>query len=155
MERTKTTDFLKRVVKAYIDEYYDGNLIDILTWGTSKNTKSIAVDQVVLQALKKHYNISDLMEYQKIFQLPNIYINNRKLDGFLDYFVKHYECDKRVCGIGNYDGITKESSCEYCKQWSRKAISYNVDEIQEWKMRSEKVLKSMVESSIYGKKTTR
>jgi len=155
LERTKTTDFLKRVVKAYIDEHYDGNLIDILTWGTSKNTKSIAVDQVVLQALKKHYNIPDLMEYQKIFQLPDIYIDNGKLDGFLDYFVKHYECDKKVCGIGSHGEISGTSSCEYCKQWSSKAISYNVAEIQEWKIRSEKVLESMVESSIYGKKATR
>lgn len=151
LERTKTTDFLKRVVKAYIDERYDGNLIDILTWGTSQNTKSVAMGDIYKQAVTKRYNVEALKKYQKVFELPQINIDNRKLDGFLDYFVDHYSCDKNICGNECGENSSGVSKCEYCKQWSDKAVSYDINAVSNWKETADQVLESMVESRIYGR----
>ena len=41
------------------------------------------------------YNISQMFNYSKIFDLPNIYIDNTKLDGFLKKFVDDYACNHK------------------------------------------------------------
>lgn len=71
LERTKTSEFLKRVVKAYLEEEYDGNLIDLLTWGTMDNTKEIDFSGIFKKAFKGKYDIPSLGRYAKVFKLPD------------------------------------------------------------------------------------
>ncbi len=42
IDRTRTSEFLERVVKAYMSEKYEGNLLDILNWPESKSIVSIS-----------------------------------------------------------------------------------------------------------------
>lgn len=84
VERTKSTKFLTRVVEAYARRQYKGNLLDILLWPKSDDmvvkTEPTAEEMKTMAEL---YNISQMFNYSKIFDLPNIYIDNTKLDGFL------------------------------------------------------------------------
>ena len=84
VERTKSTKFLTRVVEAYARRQYKGNLLDILLWPKSDDmvvkTEPTAEEMKTMAEL---YNISQMFNYSKIFDLPNIYIDNTKLDGLL------------------------------------------------------------------------
>ncbi len=150
LERTKTTDFLNRVVSAYIKENYDGNLIDILTWGTSKNTKNIDINSVYKKAVLSRYNIPSLKQYKKIFDLPSVHIDNKKLDGFLNKFIKDYSCNEFVCGTknsNNEDSIT----CNYCKNWSDRVVIYNNQEKNDWVDLADIVLNNFKDSKFFMK----
>lgn len=115
-----------------------------------KNTKDVAVGEFVKKAITQRYNISALKNYQRVFNLPDIYIDNKKLDGFLEHFVDSYSCDKCVCDMSDGKTEGKSLKCSYCKSWSEKAVSYNEQEIIDWKDNADRVLESMVDSEIYG-----
>ena len=50
-----------------------------------------------MKTMAELYNISQMFNYSKIFDLPNIYIDNTKLDGFLKKFVDDYACNHKIC----------------------------------------------------------
>lgn len=149
LERTKTTDFLKRVITAYLTEQYDGNLLDILTWGTSKNTQNVDTVDVYKKAVKGRYNIASLKRYEKVFSLPPIRIDNRSLDGFLEKFWKGYDCDKCICGAGQCGNATTDY-CQYCETWAQKAVTYEDASYQEWIRLADHVLDDFNTSRFFG-----
>ena len=151
LERTKTTDFLKRVITAYLDERFDGNLIDILTWGTKKNTKSVDVASVYKKALTGRYNISSLKKYEKVFDLPQIRIDNRSLDGFLEKFWNGYNCDKCICGA-ECTPKNSPSNCQYCQTWADKAVSFEQEDYRAWIELADSVLDDFKDSRFFGEK---
>ena len=146
VERTKSTNFLLKVVKAYLTRSYDGNLLDILLWPTTGDTvNDTKVPQEVLDSL----GISE-ETYQRVanfFRLPNIYIDNKKLDNFFEKFVSNYQCDVKVC---DDSGTSKDSElrCSYCKHWADKAISFDNSEVEQWLNMSNKLLGDIVDGSI-------
>lgn len=151
LERTKTTEFLKRVITAYLSEKYDGNLIDILTWGTKKNTQSVDLPSLYKKAITARYDIPSLKRYEKVFDLPPVNIDNRSLDGFLEKFWKEYSCDKCICGANDdtNDGFAR---CTYCKSWAEKAVSCNEEERQAWITLADTVLGDLRRSRFFGVK---
>ena len=88
--RTGSTDHLIRIIQAYMDEKYEGNLLSLwkhLETIASKNDASF---------------------------VPTVFINNRELDGFLDFWfsLRKNGCDNEVCG----------ETCHYCETFLSKHV---------------------------------
>lgn len=148
LDRTKTTDFLLRVVKAYTEFSFDGNLIDILNWPSKKQTKVVHKAPMYWSAFKERYKLKELYNYEDTYNLPEIHVDNKKLDGFIDKFMNNSECFEKVCGL---DMQTQSSeTCTYCKGWVKKAISYNQEEINQWIEKSDHTMEALKTSSFFG-----
>ena len=111
-----TTELVKRV-KAYCDEKYNGNLIDLIQghgWSFDNDNNEIVdrIDELhsrkeIIEEIKKIRGMGCERKYPR-----HIYIDNSKLDGFIDFFIN----DK--C-INNCD------ACHYCSNFSKKVIIEN------------------------------
>lgn len=88
IDRATPQDVMIKRVKAYYNRYYDGNLLDII----------------------QHYGYRDVVSPNEF--LNNIYIDNRKLDNYLNKFINK-KCLRVSCG----------DECKYCNQYANKAIS--------------------------------
>lgn len=123
--RTHSTDWILRAVKAYLSREYDGNLLDLIDclessngglerrpFNIRKNRNFINYALTMpFRLCKNYYNwylIKDEMS-------KYIYIDNRKLDGFIDFFKKN-------------DCLSSCTSCDYCGRWANEVIS--ADQIQ-------------------------
>lgn len=74
--RTGTTEYITRMMEAYMSQHWDGNLLNL--W----------------KPLQTIYNGNNELQEQ----LP-IYIDNKLMDGFLDHwFDKNFECENQMCG---------------------------------------------------------
>ncbi|HME53834.1 MAG TPA: U32 family peptidase [Candidatus Lokiarchaeia archaeon] len=96
--RRLTTEKIMESVKAYSDEKYEGNLADIVE-GFTFATGGVKDDPVPDQA-----------DVQGSERKPKIYIDNTKLDGFINFF-KTQDC------AANCD------ECSYCEEWGKKAVT--------------------------------
>ena len=114
-ERGFPTDELVKRVKAYTDRKYNGNLIDLIQGhGYLDKNGEQKLEKAQVNTRKEVYN-----EIKRVRGLGqpriyprHIYINNEKLDGFIEFFVN----DKCInnCNV-----------CDYCKSISRKVITKN------------------------------
>lgn len=116
-ERGFPTDELVKRIKAYCNGNYDGNLIDLIQghgWdkGNINNKIVDRIDELntrseIIAEIEKIRGMGCERKYPK-----HIYIDNKKLDGFIDYFVK-----------GNCPNNC--DTCNYCKNISKKVIKEN------------------------------
>jgi len=114
-ERGFPTDELVKRVKAYTDRKYNGNLIDLIQGhGYLDKNGEQKLEKAQVNTRKEAYN-----EIKRVRGLGqpriyprHIYIDNEKLDGFIEFFVN----DKCInnCNV-----------CDYCKSISRKVITKN------------------------------
>jgi collagenase-like PrtC family protease len=145
VERSMTTDALARIVKAYTERSYDGNMMDLIH-GLSKyiiyNNNNFywkglkyLMQPSKINLFKAHKlvnQLSELREKKAFNESFDLYIDNKKLDGFLDFFHK-----------GNCQRDCNE--CNYCDKFAKKAVSYLVPvEEHEKAMQSLRDTKSMM-----------
>lgn len=132
-KNVKMCQGVTRVVEAYARRQYKGNLLDILLWPKSDDmvvkTEPTAEEMKTMAEL---YNISQMFNYSKIFDLPNIYIDNTKLDGFLKKFVDDYACNHKICVSKQNIDVTDSNYCSYCSSWVQRAIIYNGEQVEKW-----------------------
>ncbi len=115
-DRSRATRWLLRTTKAYIDRRYNGNLCDILSLEIPGDEKNIQpeINKRFREQLLRHC-VSDQVWLKGSFgwgKTGRPYINNRTLDGFLEFFKKH-DCTLIDC-----------DRCGYCKRIADKAISF-------------------------------
>ncbi len=152
IDRTKTTAWLSRVVKAYAERRYEGNLLDILNYHTSKNSNHREAPPV---SATGDFNTAVLKKIGMFFDLPELYIDNTGLDGFLSKFVKHYDCQERICndtgmiGEASRNNGADETLCSYCRRWAEKVISCDDTKVRRWLAEGEEILGSMRRSEIF------
>lgn len=72
--RTGSTDYILKVLNAYMSQNFDGNLIEL--WKP-------------LESIKPGVKESEI---------KNVYIDNKSLSNFLSYWVNGHICDYEVCG---------------------------------------------------------
>ncbi len=184
VDRTRTTEFLERVTKAYMEEKFDGNLLQILNWPESKNIASVTrmpqggppqgmpmgmpqggppqgmpmgmgrpmgpPPGVPVFRFMDKLKPESMMAYGRTMNFPNIVIDNRKLDGFLDHFVNNYNCDKTLCANNILSADSDApNKCAHCSGWAAKAISYDEQEVAQWVALAESVLNGIEDGSIY------
>jgi len=116
--RQMQTEFILKIANVYAKGRYDGNLLDLLP----THQKSIMVGKSnVLSYLRRlkfflrpqFVNIFRLQKVRKLFDEEGVYINNRALDGFLNYFMEG-KCNF-ACG----------AHCSYCNDVFSKSVSIN------------------------------
>lgn len=97
-----------RSAKAYAERSYRGNLSDIM----SPVAMSIPKESIhPMPELTQEEN--ERLIYALSYTAPNIYVDNTKLDGMLEYFKeKGADCDFSQCG----------TECNYCGKLADKAI---------------------------------
>ena len=137
-ERTAPTYMLEKRVKAYTEQHYDGNLLDLVqpfaypepeegveatTTGVSqlrfimKFAKPWLVNPLKLLPLKNLADKRNLLTPRK-GENP-VSIDNRKLDGFLEKFPKK-GCRELNC-----------ETCRYCHEWAEKSVEIDEAHRQE------------------------
>ena len=110
LERFRTTPSLMKVVQAYTERQFDGNLIELLTL---PNKGAFNPPNLEYLLRPEFINIEMMMRMADVFgySFPEIiYLDNRQLDHFLDGFGKR-DCLSQYC-----------DDCLYCKRVSEKAI---------------------------------
>jgi len=113
VERFKTSEALGLAVKAYSERSYDGNLVDLLTlpnqgsflppnFAYFNKPDKVNMEKVAMVAELLNFSFRDVVQ-----------IDNKKLDGFLEFFKKH-DCRRASC-----------DNCGYCQRIFDKAATYD------------------------------
>jgi collagenase-like PrtC family protease len=117
-ERFKRTPLLLEHVRAYETRHYDGNLLDLFTLPRKGAFTPVHLDYFIKP---EHVNIVKVSELAKVFDLEVrelIYLDNRKLDGFIEQF-KTKDCNQTSC-----------SDCQYCETVFKKAAVVKDEEVR-------------------------
>jgi collagenase-like PrtC family protease len=151
VDRAKTTEFLKRVINAYASQSYNGNLVDILNWGITANIYRYDKTALITAIVTGFYNVRTMRKYANVFNLPAIFINNQKLDGFIEHFIHRYECNLKICNdfYAAEPGEDNVRSCDYCRKWAENAITFKETEVKSWLEQTESFLADLSDSKLF------
>ncbi|MDD3345675.1 MAG: U32 family peptidase [Candidatus Omnitrophica bacterium] len=100
------------ILRAYLERKYDGNLADLFP----APSKPLSFGRISLLRLSRYFSFLDLINIAKgrgrelALAEPEVYIDNRKLEGFLDFF-ENNDCNTRDC-----------RTCGYCAEISRRVL---------------------------------
>lgn len=145
LDRTRTTDFLEKVIEAYINEEYDGNLIEISNLPSNHKIQNVDIKGAVLKTCK--FNIKGMLNYASVFDLPDIYMDNKSLDGFLDRFVNGaFSCDDHVCCK---EVKNPAVDCNYCYKWTGKVMKIKQNDVDEWNEKAFSILDQLKSGEFY------
>jgi collagenase-like PrtC family protease len=118
-DRSKSTPWLLRVVKAYRERKYDGNLADILNFflvGNRRHTTSSGAvakrEAASDNPAEKPGSLREMRQLVKAFTLLEVNIDNRRLENFIDFF-KDRDCRGVNC-----------DQCQYCKKIADQVIGF-------------------------------
>jgi collagenase-like PrtC family protease len=142
IDRGMTTENLLKIVKAYAEKSYEGNLLDLFP----DPKKSIIFDSAnILHKIKFFFhpfkiNVLKLRKFEGLLT-NSVYVDNRKLDGFIQQ-LKSIDCEKKDC-----------EGCTYCYEVAQKAVKRNDAEIQQIGERYKKCIDAIVSGDVflYGK----
>ncbi len=180
VDRTRPTTFIGRVIEAYMTQKYDGNLLDIVNWPEAKNISALSGTNAggppagmpaggpppgfmgaggppmgpppgtpkmrFMDKLKPE----SMMAYGRTMNFPHIHVDNTKLDGFLEHFIKCNNCDKTLCANNMVEpGQKVDNMCTYCTEWAKKVVTYDEAEVAQWKECASGILRGIETGSIY------
>lgn len=117
VNRGMTTEEIISVVDAYTKGHYDGNLLDLF----SHPSKNIILQRPnILHKLRYffrpfHVNLFTLLKARKLLGGTKVYIDNRSLDGFIEYFLNE-NCSLKSC-----------EDCGYCNRVAEKTVKISPD----------------------------
>ncbi len=117
-ERFKKTFLLLEHVKAYENRRYDGNILDLFTLPRKGAFTPVHLEYFIKP---EHVNIMKISELEKVFDLEVrelIQMDNRKLDGFIEFFKKN-DCNQTTC-----------SACRYCETVFEKVAVVNEEGVK-------------------------
>ncbi|MCP4135642.1 MAG: hypothetical protein GY754_32035 [bacterium] len=121
-ERGYNTTDLARIVKAYTDRSYDGNVVDIIpTMSKYKVVTEPSVKHVFKHVIKPTKikfsklipamkSFTEFMKNEEFYKNIGMYFDNKALDGFMEHFINN-DCHDKTC-----------EECKYCDSWAKKAI---------------------------------
>ncbi|MFH1127838.1 MAG: U32 family peptidase [Candidatus Omnitrophota bacterium] len=134
--RQMQTGSIHNIVKAYSKREYDGNLLDLL----SSPRKSITIGgKKIFSYFNKfkyffrpqYVSLFRIQKARNLFPQEKIFIDNRLLDGFLEYFLEN-RCD-----------FTCKPSCNYCYTIAEKVIKIDPAYQEKFKERLENFLNDL------------
>ncbi|RMF95167.1 MAG: hypothetical protein D6734_06115 [Candidatus Schekmanbacteria bacterium] len=111
--RGSSSETLLKLADAYVNKRHSNDLISLLGWCHWNNFRKTA-DNQILPEMK-------------------IYLDSKRLNGFIMHFLKEYKCD---------DGC---NSCSHCKVYAKKALSYDEKLLELYKKNLREKLNSLIE----------
>jgi collagenase-like PrtC family protease len=151
VDRVKSTNAIERIVKAYVERSYEGNLLDILTYIGEQAVNS--TEKQGFEWTKKYgFNPMKMVKLDRFFSPPKIFIDNKKLDGLIDRFVKGHSCSRQVCASLGASAKDIPGSCTYCKHWAEEAISFDDANVRPWLANAAEVIDSVRTGTMFGAK---
>jgi hypothetical protein len=138
IERFRGTESLLQIVNAYERKSFKGNLVELLS--LPQHGAFLSPNMEVLQRtdLIEPEKMGEAMEILKEPFPGKVFIDNAKLNGFLDYFKKtdclHTDCDR----------------CGYCEQIASRAISIDEEWRKKMVLRFDKAVEMMMRGEIAG-----
>lgn len=130
VNRTWTTKAISTVVTTYLNQRYDGNLLDLF----SSPAKDIAFQKRDFFREIRYYfhpfkiNVFKLYQAKNLLGEAEIYIDNRALDGFIEHFLKE-DCATKSC-----------EECGYCARVAEKVVKIDPASREEYLKRYKQVL---------------
>ncbi len=138
IERFRSTDSLIQILDAYENRKYSDNLAKLLSLPSEGASLPPNLDMIERPDL---IVIEKMMEQLEVLREPfteKLYINNSKLEGFLDFFEKvdclHMDCDQ----------------CGYCKKVAAKAITIDEKWRKEMIARFDRAVESLLTGELAG-----
>ncbi len=115
VERMFSGDLIEKIVRAYSNRYFDGNLLDLLPPPFYFSPSAKVSISVLFKKAKWYFrpfsaNTFKLIKIRKLNSGWPFYINNKDLDHFLAYFLRN-NCKIEDC-----------SRCNYCREISEKVV---------------------------------
>lgn len=151
-DRSKTTEFLVRAAKAYHERKYDGDLFDVFNTSTNRDRRQLHTKPYITRALLGLYNVGSLKRVAQVLNIPDVRLDNRELDGFLERFRAGFSCANRVCDdegwLGEGAQVQTNGKCQYCKRWANKAFRIDRQKQAEWVAESDAVLEDIKTSKM-------
>ncbi|MCD8011082.1 MAG: hypothetical protein LUF34_10040 [Lachnospiraceae bacterium] len=152
VERTKSTKFLKNVLDAYLQEKYERNLLDLMNWiGNDTENRKLDLSGYMEALRKGELDGKTLIQYSSFLQLPDLYIDNKKLDGFMEHFIHNYACDRKSCWLE--EGMPEEGReeyCFYCREWAKRVVSVpQGKEYERWLRNADELKESFNNSRLF------
>lgn len=134
--RSMDGDFILRTVNAYSARYQGGNLADILPLYNKRFArKGIKKHIHSIRYLFKPFAVNVFRIHKFFHNDPlRIHIDNRALDGFLEFFV-HGNCKRGLC-----------EECGYCKEITEKAVTLD----KEYRSKASLEYKNVLDDIILG-----
>ncbi len=139
VERFKRTEVLLSTVQAYQNRSYEGNLIDILTL---TNPEVYIKPNFEYFNKPEHVNVSKIMQVAGLmdFALRDfIYIDNKKFDGFIDFFRQIGSCRNRDC-----------DKCGFCQRTFEKVGTFNRAEAERRRKGFEDFIKAILNGEVFA-----
>ncbi len=135
-DRSYPTDSIALAVDAYTKRSYEGNLADLIP---AYHPKSFLRGRrkflLALRYLTRLFSINPFL-VMKLSKVPlglDVYIDNRALDGFLDFFVQ-----------GKCKGQGACDECGYCYEITKKAVKidegYRQEMLERWRKALDNIL---------------
>ena len=139
VERFKKSDVLLQTVKAYEERSFEGNLIDILT---------LTNPDVYLKPDLEYFNKPEHVNVPMIIQVGGlmdfalrdfIYIDNKRLEGFIDFFQRNGSCRSRDC-----------DTCGFCQHIFDAVSTFDKKEAEKRRAGFESFIESMVNGEVFS-----
>jgi collagenase-like PrtC family protease len=139
VERFKRSEVLLTTVKAYEDRSFDGNLIDILT---------LTNPDVYLKPNLDYFNKPEHVNVPMIAQVGGlmdfalrdfIHIDNKKLDGFIEFFQDNGSCRSRDC-----------DQCRFCRKTFEKVGHFDPERAEVHRRGFEAFIAAMLNGDVFA-----
>ncbi len=139
VERFKKTGVLMRTVQAYQNRSFEGNLIDILT---------LTNPDVYIKPNLEYFNKPEYINVPMIVQVGGlmdfalrdfIHIDNKKLDGFIEFFRENGSCRNRDC-----------DRCGFCQRTFEKVGSFDQQEAERRRKGFEAFIAAMLNGEVFA-----
>ena len=141
IHRHDPTELIIKILTAYYNQRYDGNLLDIVKFSYQTGDKNKKSKMNLFKMFKYLFKPSvvnpfKLLKFSKLLNDDyELYIDNNKLDGFIDFF-KTGKCQELTC-----------STCDHCDLFTKKAIQYNEEKRQDLIKRTDKMLQYFIDKN--------
>lgn len=138
-ERNTSTEFIVKIVEAYTRRKHEGNLLDLFADNSNRLSAKRCMWKKALFFLRpSKVNIFLLHRYfGDVSSQHRFFLDNRKLDGFLDFFIKG-KCNLNNC-----------AECGYCRQVAQEALTSCDENKQKTLQAHRRLLGSLYDGSMF------